>query len=185
VALEKKLLADYAIKISIKNWLKKEPSIAIEEIANRIKEMANQSYLNKEKLAGSEAIHHFERSVMLQIIDHHWRSHLSSLDQLRQGIGLRAYGQKDPKQEFKKEAFGLFEKLLDTIKYETTRVLMLVQIKDESEASNIDKKNNQRIQNAEEQKRSSEQTQIKKVGRNELCPCGSQKKYKHCHGTIK
>ena len=185
VALEKKLLADYAIKISIKNWLKKEPSIAIEEIANRIKEMANQSYLNKEKLAGAEAIHHFERSVMLQIIDHHWRSHLSSLDQLRQGIGLRAYGQKDPKQEFKKEAFGLFEKLLDTIKYETTRVLMLVQIKDESEASNIDKKNNQRIQNAEEQKRSSEQTQIKKVGRNELCPCGSQKKYKHCHGVIK
>jgi preprotein translocase subunit SecA len=122
---------------------------------------------------------------MLQIIDHHWRSHLSSLDQLRQGIGLRAYGQKDPKQEFKKEAFGLFEKLLDTIKYETTRVLMLVQIKDESEASSIDEKNNQRIMNAEVQEKSSEKTQIKKVGRNELCPCGSQKKYKHCHGAIK
>ena len=185
IALEKKLLADYAIKISVKSWLKKEPDIAIEGIANRVKEMANQSYLTKEKLAGSEALHHFERSVMLQIIDHHWRSHLSSLDQLRQGIGLRAYGQKDPKQEFKKEAFGLFEKLLDTIKYETTRVLMLVQIKDESEASSIDEKNNQRIMNAEVQEKSSEKTQIKKVGRNELCPCGSQKKYKHCHGAIK
>ena len=185
VALEKKLLADYAIKISVKSWLKKEPDIAIEGIANRVKEMANQSYLTKEKLAGSEALHHFERSVMLQIIDHHWRSHLSSLDQLRQGIGLRAYGQKDPKQEFKKEAFGLFERLLETIKYETTRVLMLVQIKDESEASNLDEKNNQRIMNAEVQEKSSEKTQIKKVGRNELCPCGSQKKYKHCHGAIK
>jgi len=185
VALEKKLLADYAIKISVKNLLKKEPSISIEEIANRVKEMANHNYLNKEKLAGAESLHHFERSVMLQIIDHHWRSHLSSLDQLRQGIGLRAYGQKDPKQEFKKEAFGLFERLLDTIKYETTRVLMLVQIKDESEASDIDEKNNQRIKNAEVQEKSSEKTQIKKVGRNELCPCGSQKKYKHCHGAIK
>ena len=185
IALEKKLLADYAIKISVKSWLKKEPDIAIEGIANRVKEMANQSYLTKEKLAGSEALHHFERSVMLQIIDHHWRSHLSSLDQLRQGIGLRAYGQKDPKQEFKKEAFGLFERLLETIKYETTRVLMLVQIKDESEASNLDEKNNQRIMNAEVQEKSSEKTQIKKVGRNELCPCGSQKKYKHCHGAIK
>ena len=185
VALEKKLLADYAIKISVKSWLKKEPDIAIEGIANRVKEMANKIYLTKEKLAGSEALHHFERSVMLQIIDHHWRSHLSSLDQLRQGIGLRAYGQKDPKQEFKKEAFGLFERLLETIKYETTRVLMLVQIKDESEASNLDEKNNQRIMNAEVQEKSSEKTQIKKVGRNELCPCGSQKKYKHCHGAIK
>jgi len=185
VALEKKLLADYAIKISVKNWLKKEPDIAIEGIANRVKEMANKSYLTKEKLAGSEALHHFERSVMLQIIDHHWRSHLSSLDQLRQGIGLRAYGQKDPKQEFKKEAFGLFERLLDTIKYETTRVLMLVQIKDESEASNLDEKNNQRIKDAEVQEKSSEKTQVKKVGRNELCTCGSQKKYKHCHGAIK
>jgi len=184
-SLEKKLQADYATKINIKLWLKKEPNLAIDVIAKRTVEIANDNYIGKEKLAGAEAIHHFERSVMLQIIDHHWRAHLTSLDQLRQGIGLRAYGQKDPKQEFKKEAFGLFEQLLDTIKYETTRVLMLVQIKDEKEASTIDQKNTDRVKDAKVNKDSSSEQTMKKVGRNEACPCGSEKKYKHCHGALK
>ena len=183
-ALEKKLQADYATQINVKTWLKKEPNIAIEDIAKRIIEIANINYLAKEKLAGVEVLHHFERSVMLQIIDHHWRSHLSSLDQLRQGIGLRAYGQKDPKQEFKKEAFGLFEQLLDTIKYETTRVLMLVQIKNEKQASEIDQKNADKVKLAKSNHNSADQSTSKKVGRNELCPCGSNKKYKHCHGAL-
>jgi len=120
---------------------------------------------------------------MLQIIDHQWRSHLSSLDQLRQGIGLRAYGQKDPKQEFKKEAFALFEALLESIKYESTRVLMLVQVKNEKDASAIDKKNSEQVKNAQEKEQKNDQ-QFKKVGRNEPCPCGSGKKYKHCCGAL-
>ena len=182
--MEKKLQADYATQINVKTWLKKEPNIAIEDIAKRIIEIANINYLTKEKLAGVEVLHHFERSVMLQIIDHHWRSHLSSLDQLRQGIGLRAYGQKDPKQEFKKEAFGLFEQLLDTIKYETTRVLMLVQIKNEKQASEIDQKNADKVKLAKSNHNSADQSTSKKVGRNERCPCGSNKKYKHCHGAL-
>ena len=136
---------------------------------------------------------------MLQIIDHQWRSHLSSLDQLRQGIGLRAYGQKDPKQEFKKEAFALFEALLESIKYESTRVLMLVQVKNEKDASAIDKKNSEQVKNARANDaakaikvKASAEGQFnnnmyngKKVGRNELCPCGSGKKFKYCHGALK
>jgi len=116
-ALEKRLQADYAIKTSIKKLLKDDPNIAVEEIASRIKEEGLSLYRQKEELAGKEALQHFERSITLQIFDHHWRAHLSSLDNLRQGIGLRAYGQKDPKQEFKKEAFVLFEQLLETIKF--------------------------------------------------------------------
>ena len=177
-ALEKRLKADYAIKINIKSWLVKEPNIAIEEIAFRIKEQANKNYRLKEKQAGEGVMQHFERSVILQIIDQNWRAHLSALDQLRQGIHLRAYGQKDPKQEFKKEAFGLFEQLLEKIKFEITRVLMLVQVKDEEQVNEIDNKNEAKIKAAQVG------SQPKKVSRNDPCPCGSKKKYKHCHGTM-
>jgi len=149
-ALEKRLQADYAIKTSIKKLLKDDPNIAVEEIASRIKEEGLSLYRQKEELAGKEALQHFERSITLQIFDHHWRAHLSSLDNLRQGIGLRAYGQKDPKQEFKKEAFVLFEQLLETIKFEITRVLMLVSVKDEGEAKKIDKKNQEAISAAKQ-----------------------------------
>ena len=101
---------------------------------------------------------------------------------------MRAYGQKDPKQEFKKEAFSLFEQLLDTIKFEITRVLMLVQVKDEKEAKDIDKKNTESIQSAKSNKTSGEASENiaqRKVGRNDPCPCGSDKKFKHCHGALK
>ncbi|MFL2980608.1 MAG: preprotein translocase subunit SecA [Methylophilaceae bacterium] len=177
-ALEKRLKADYTIEINVKSWLKKEPNIAIEEIVNRIKDQANKNYRLKESQAGAEVMHHFERSVILQIIDQNWRAHLSALDQLRQGIGLRAYGQKDPKQEFKKEAFELFEQLLEKIKFEVTRVLMLVQVKNEEQANEIDKKNEAKLQAAQSQ------NETKKVSRNDPCPCGSKKKYKHCHGKL-
>ena len=177
-ALEKRLKADYTIEINVKSWLKKEPNIAIEEIVNRIKDQANKNYRLKESQAGAEVMHHFERSVILQIIDQNWRAHLSALDQLRQGIGLRAYGQKDPKQEFKKEAFELFEQLLEKIKFEVTRVLMLVQVKNEEQANEIDKKNEAKLQAAQSQ------NETKRVSRNDPCPCGSKKKYKHCHGKL-
>ena len=188
-ALEKRLQADYALKISIKDLMKKDPNIAVEDIATHIKNKGLNQYREKEKMAGKEALQHFERSIMLQIFDHHWRAHLSSLDNLRQGIQLRAYGQKDPKQEFKKEAFGLFEQLLETIKFEITRVLMLVIVKDEDEAKKIDKKNQQAIEasntrNQASQSEQNKQMPDKKVGRNEPCPCGSGKKFKHCCGAL-
>jgi len=176
--LEKRLKADYAVKVNIKAWLKKEPNIPIEEIANRVKDEANKNYRLKEKQAGGDVMAHFERSVILQIIDQNWRAHLSSLDQLRQGIGLRAYGNKDPKQEFKKEAFTLFEQLLEKIKFEITRVLMLVQVKDEEQVNEMDRMNEAKLQSAQSD------NEPKKVSRNDLCPCGSKKKYKYCHGKL-
>jgi preprotein translocase subunit SecA len=178
-ALEKRLKADYAIKVNINSWVKKQPNIAIEEIANKIKEEANKNYRLKERRAGDGVMQHFERSVILQIIDQNWRAHLSGLDQLRQGIGLRAYGQKDPKQEFKKEAFGLFEQLLEKIKFEITRVLMLVQVENEEQVNEMDKKNEAKVQAAQSE------SEPKKVSRNDPCPCGSKKKYKHCHGELR
>ena len=188
-ALEKRLQADYALKISISSMLKKDPNIAVEDIAAHIKDKGLTQYREKEKMAGKDALQHFERSIMLQIFDHHWRAHLSSLDNLRQGIGLRAYGQKDPKQEFKKEAFALFEQLLETIKFEITRVLMLVTVKDENDANKIDKKNQEVIEASknkkqETQSRKNNINNEKKVGRNEPCPCGSGKKFKHCCGAL-
>ena len=161
----------------------------MEDIAAHIKDKGLTQYREKEKMAGKEALQHFERSIMLQIFDHHWRAHLSSLDNLRQGIGLRAYGQKDPKQEFKKEAFALFEQLLETIKFEITRVLMLVTVKDENDANKIDKKNQEVIEASknkkqETQSRKNNINNEKKVGRNEPCPCGSGKKFKHCCGAL-
>ena len=189
-ALEKRLQADYAIKISIKDLLKKDPNIAVEDIAAQIKNKGLKQYREKEKMAGKESLQHFERSIMLQIFDHHWRAHLSSLDNLRQGIQLRAYGQKDPKQEFKKEAFGLFEQLLETIKFEITRVLMLVIVKDEDEAKKIDKKNQQALESSQSKEPDSQNEKClnnihgeRKIGRNEVCP-STGKKYKHCCGAL-
>jgi len=103
---------------------------------------------------------------------------------LRQGVGLRAYGGKDPKQEFKKEAFSLFEQLLTTIKFEITRVLMLVQVKSEDESDGIDKKKNELNKSSPSNKSNDEDNPVVPVDRNEPCPCGSGEKYKHCHGNI-
>ena len=181
--LKKRMQADYLVDCDVSDWLKKEPNIPIEEIAKRIKEIGLNNYRKKEKVAGQEAVHNFERSVILQIFDHHWRSHLSSLDHLRQGIGLRGYGGKDPKQEFKKEAFSLFDELLTTIKFEITRVLMLVQVANEDEAEGIHKNKLNKLEASDESDNSNNSNV--KVGRNELCPCGSEKKYKHCHGNLR
>ena len=179
--LKKRMQADYLVDCDVGNWLKKEPNIPIEEIAKRIKEIGLNNYREKEKVAGQEAVHNFERSVILQIFDHHWRAHLSSLDHLRQGIGLRGYGGKDPKQEFKKEAFSLFDELLTTIKFEITRVLLLVQVANEDGAEGIHK-NKKKLNKSETSDESDDS--ISPVDRNELCPCGSNKMYKHCHGDI-
>jgi preprotein translocase subunit SecA len=123
--------------------------------------------------------------VILQIFDHHWRAHLSAIDHLRQGVGLMAYAQKDPKTVFKKESFTLFEELLNTIKFEITRVLMLVQVKSEEDAGVVEKKNNKPIKSSKSNEPNISKIPEPKVGRNDICPCGSQKKYKHCHGALK
>lgn len=181
--LEKVLFLDYGLSLSIQGWIEKEPQIAIEEIYERVITLANKQYQEKESLVGQDVIRHFEKTVMLQSIDHHWREHLSSLDHLRQGIHLRSYAQKNPKQEYKKEAFELFGYLLDTVKSEVTRIAMVVKIKDEAEVNEIDKKNKDEVKKSSSKKADIEDS-LPKVGRNDPCPCGSNKKYKHCHGTL-
>ena len=182
-SLEKVLFLDYGLSLSIQGWIEKEPQIAIEEIYERVITLANKQYQEKESLVGQGVIRHFEKTVMLQSIDHHWREHLSSLDHLRQGIHLRSYAQKNPKQEYKKEAFELFGYLLDTVKSEVTRITMVVKIKDEAEVNEIDKKNKDEVKKSSSKKADIEDG-LPKVGRNDPCPCGSNKKYKHCHGTL-
>ncbi len=185
--LENRLQLEYNLKISIKKWLDEDANIEISKLASNIVEIAEKDYFKKEKIAGVEAIRHFEKSIMLQIIDHHWRSHLSALDHLRQGVSMRAYGGKDPKQEFKKEAFSMFETLLINIKNEIAKVLMLVEVKSEDQAKKIDEKNQNDINQASSSSNDlgvNEEPQ-RKIGRNEFCPCGSGKKYKHCHGVLK
>ncbi|CAM8451060.1 SecA Preprotein translocase subunit SecA (ATPase, RNA helicase) [Candidatus Methylopumilus universalis] len=182
-SLEKVLFLDCGLSLSIQGWIEKEPQIAIEEIYERVITLANKQYQEKESLVGQDVIRHFEKTVMLQSIDHHWREHLSSLDHLRQGIHLRSYAQKNPKQEYKKEAFELFGYLLDTVKSEVTRITMVVKIKDEAEVNEIDKKNKDEVKKASSKKADIEDG-MPKVGRNDPCPCGSNKKYKHCHGTL-
>ena len=185
--LENRLQLEYNLKISIKKWLDDDPNIEISKLASNIVEIAEKDYFKKEKIAGVEAIRHFEKSIMLQIIDHHWRSHLSALDHLRQGVSMRAYGGKDPKQEFKKEAFSMFETLLINIKNEIAKVLMLVEVKSKEQAKKIDEKNQNEIKQASSSVNdyAVKDEPQRKIGRNEFCPCGSGKKYKHCNGVLK
>jgi preprotein translocase subunit SecA len=161
---------------------------------------ANQSFEEKINKVGADQFTPFMRAVLLQNIDSHWREHLSSLDYLRQGIHLRGYAQKQPKQEYKREAFELFGQLLDMVKNEVTRVLMTVQIESPEQiqlAANQLEEKAEAISNitysapdetgvahvfadgAQE-----DPNAVPAVGRNEACPCGSGKKYKHCHGKL-
>lgn len=184
--LENRLQLEYNLSINIKKWLDKEPNIEIETITTRIIDQAQSDYFKKETIAGKESVRHFEKSIMLQIIDHHWRSHLTALDHLRQGVSMRAYGGKDPKQEFKREAFNMFEVLLSNIKNEIAKVVMLVEVKTEDQAKKIDQKNQQEVDKAsiDSQSQDNQNSHQRKIGRNESCPCGSGKKYKHCHGVL-
>ena len=184
--LENRLQLEYNLSINIKKWLDKEPNIEIETIANKIVEQAQSDYFKKETIAGKESVRHFEKSIMLQIIDHHWRSHLTALDHLRQGVSMRAYGGKDPKQEFKREAFNMFEILLSNIKNEIAKVVMLVEVKTEEQTKKLYQKNQQEVDKAsvDSQNQDNQTNQQRKIGRNESCPCGSGKKYKHCHGVL-
>jgi preprotein translocase subunit SecA len=184
--LENRLQLEYNLSINIKKWLDKEPNIEIETIANKIVEQAQSDYFKKESIAGKESVRHFEKSIMLQIIDHHWRSHLTALDHLRQGVSMRAYGGKDPKQEFKREAFNMFEVLLSNIKNEIAKVVMLVEVKTEEQTKKLDQKNQLEVDKAsvDSQNQDNQTNQQRKIGRNESCPCGSGKKYKHCHGVL-
>ena len=214
--LEKELQNEWQLPVPVSQWLKENEDLGDEAILARIVEEADKRYHAKIERVGAEAFGNFERSIMLQSIDQHWREHLSALEHLRQGIHLRGYAQKNPKQEYKREAFELFENLLGIIRTEVSRVLMNVQIQSAAEAEQVADQLEDRAEQTAGGARmmhadSSELGGMDEdpeavalrlqevasanpaqrpivnghhVGRNDPCPCGSGKKYKHCHGKL-
>ncbi|MDR7305653.1 preprotein translocase subunit SecA [Rhodoferax saidenbachensis] len=201
-ALEKSLADDFQLELDLQKKVFEASSITDEEVAETVVEAANAAFQVKVDLVGAENFTQFERMVLLQSIDSHWRDHLSALDYLRQGIHLRGYAQKQPKQEYKREAFELFGQLLDSVKHEVTKVLMTVKIQSNEQleqAADAMEARGESIANVTysaptetgEVETTVDNTTVKpsagdvpRVGRNDACPCGSGKKYKHCHGQL-
>ncbi len=196
--LEKAFAAELNLHLPIQEWLKADETLDGVAIQKRVVDTANEEYMQKTVAVDADAWHQYERGVTLQSLDTHWREHLAALDHLRQGIHLRGYAQKNPKQEYKRESFELFSMLLETVRNEVTRVLMTVQIRarEEVEAAVAEEPvqlSNVRYQHADyeealEEANAAEKAEpvraALKVGRNDPCPCGSGKKYKQCHGRI-
>ena len=196
-ALSDVLADEFKIKAPVVEWVDADHSIQPEQIKDKVLAMAVALYDEKVIKTGRPVISQFEKSVILQTLDNHWREHLASMDQLRQGIHLRGYAQKDPKQEYKKEAFSLFTMMLDNLKFDVIKLLSSVEIQTEEDANAVEeqrraeqiKKMNLMHENpnGSTENQSGEQTfkrHEKKVGRNDPCPCGSGKKYKSCHGSL-
>ncbi len=199
--LETTLAADWQVEIPLGAMLASEASLTDEDILERVLKAADEAYRSKVERVGAEMWANFERSMMLQSIDSQWREHLASLDHLRQGIHLRGYAQKNPKQEYKREAFELFSAMLDRIRTEVVRVFMTVRIQSPEQAQEAETDAAQpHVQNVQyhhsdydvalsgqdkdAQPAGVPQDEVPKAGRNDPCPCGSGKKYKHCHGAL-
>src|SRR6185312_11074708 len=171
----------------------------------RILEEFSQAYQNKENSVGSAVLRQIEKSILLQSLDAHWREHLAAMDHLRQGIHLRGYAQKNPKQEYKREAFELFSQLLDQFKFQVLSILSKIQVTTQEDAQLAEQQRRSEVpqhlvfQHAETTAMATEENpapeeqsaatapftrSTPKVGRNESCPCGSGKKYKQCHGKL-
>jgi preprotein translocase subunit SecA len=188
-SLEEQLKGEYATDLPIAEWLEEDSKLHEETLREKIIAEFDQAYKDKEQAVGAEVLRQFEKAVMLQSLDSHWKEHLSAMDHLRQGIGLRAHAQKNPKQEYKRESFELFTEMLDNLKYDVVGILSKVQIKAESDVEAVEeqhRKSEEVPKDFQHQSASgaSEQPQIPRVGRNEPCPCGSGKKYKQCHGKL-
>ena len=197
-ALERALEGELMLSVPVQEWAKNEPNLSDDEILERIVARSDEAYSAKIELVGAENFHQFERNVMLQSLDTHWREHLAALDHLRQGIHLRGYAQKNPKQEYKREAFELFENLLEAVRNDVTRLLVTVQVRSaedvEETAPHADVQNvqyhhadyDEALGGRDASGATAQQPAqaAPKVGRNDACPCGSGKKYKHCHGKL-
>ena len=197
--LQKTLHDEWQLDVPLAAEVEKSASITDEDIVEKVTRAADVSFNDKVERVGLEQFTPFMRMILLQSIDSHWREHLAALDYLRQGIHLRGYAQKNPKQEYKREAFELFSQLLDVVKMDVTRVLMTVRIQSQEEvaqAAEAIEERAERISNVtythpNEDGSVSEETdlatlvaEVPKVGRNDPCPCGSGKKYKQCHGRL-
>ncbi len=199
--LEAALKKDFDLELPISKWLDEEMNLHEETLRERILEKAQQIYQDKEATVGSEAFRNFEKNVMLQTLDTLWKEHLAAMDYLRQGIHLRGYAQKDPKQEYKRESFNMFAAMLDELKYDVIGILSRVRIQSQEEIEEAERRrleelnklaekqrlSHEEIDELHQDKPQSSQPLVRaqaKVGRNDPCPCGSGKKYKHCHGAV-
>jgi preprotein translocase subunit SecA len=200
--LEATLASDFQLQAPVAAWVA-DTDVDAETIGERIVTAADAAWQERERQAGPEVMRQFERSLMLQTLDHHWREHLAALDHLRQGIHLRGYAQKNPKQEYKREAFELFSDMLDRIKQDVVKVVLTVQVRGREEVQAVEEApavTNVRYQHADYEEALAASnagdeggTAVAappfvragaKVGRNDPCPCGSGKKFKQCHGRL-
>ena len=199
--LEKAFAAELQFAIPVKSWLDADANLDDQALLEKAVAEADRLYREKFALAPGEALHHYERWVMLTSLDQHWREHLAALDHLRQGIHLRGYAQKNPKQEYKREAFELFASMLESVKLEVTKTLTAVQISSESELAEVAAEAAPAVENVKYQHAGYDEAlaadaaeekakerpfvrEMGKIGRNDPCPCGSGKKYKQCHGKL-
>ncbi|PJD95476.1 MAG: preprotein translocase subunit SecA [Legionella sp.] len=193
--LSEVLFDDFKIKADVADWIEEDHHIQPEQIMEKILQLANTHYESKVNKTTRAVMSQFEKSIVLQTLDSHWREHLAAMDHLRQGIHLRGYAQKDPKQEYKREAFTLFTQMLDSLKYEVIKLILSVEIQTEEDVQAVEdqrraeqiQKMNLNHESALEQNNEAEMTfkrQEEKVGRNDPCPCGSGKKFKTCHGSL-
>ncbi len=194
-ALEQRLKQDFALDLPVGQWLEENNALHEETLRERIVEAAEAEYKRKEDLVGAETMRNFEKGVMLQTLDELWKEHLAAMDHLRRGIHLRGYAQKDPKQEYKKESFQMFTEMLDALKLNVITTLSRVQIRTQEEIAEAERLRQEAAQreqaamnyhapNAQPEENSDTIPETgRKIGRNEPCPCGSGKKYKHCHGS--
>ena len=197
--LQRALLQEWQLDMPLAQHIDKATAITDEDVVAWVVSAAHAAFQTKLDRVGMEQFTPFMRVVLLQNIDSHWREHLAALDYLRQGIHLRGYAQKQPKQEYKREAFELFGQLLDAVKNEVTRVLMTVKIESTEQIEQAASALEDRAESLHnvtytgpDESGQAETTadpltfaaQVPAVGRNEPCPCGSGKKYKHCHGQL-
>ena len=209
--LEKAIEEEFGLKLPIARWLEEDEELHEETLRERVVEALESAYREKEAKVGAPVLRHFEKSVLLQVLDQAWKEHLAAMDYLRQGIHLRGYAQKNPKQEYKREAFEMFQAMLERIKQEVVGIVSKVQVHGEEDVEAVEAQRMQMLpemnyQHAEvdllhaapeEEEAAAEKAaaaggapaqpfvrQGRKIGRNEPCPCGSGKKYKHCHGKL-
>ncbi|HTQ74655.1 MAG TPA: preprotein translocase subunit SecA [Burkholderiales bacterium] len=201
--LEKVCTAELRLELPLSRWLAADPGLDDEALLKRAIGEANEAYRRKMAAYPAEGVHLVERHVLLSTLDNHWREHLAALDHLRQGIHLRGYAQKNPKQEYKREAFELFGSLVEAVKLEVTRTLMTVELQLRGQAEETEQLQAPAVENVQYQHAGYEEAlagpeggtataakaapfvrHVGKIGRNDPCPCGSGKKYKHCHGKL-
>jgi len=201
--LETVYAAELRLELPLSKWLAAEPSLDDEALLKRAVEEANAAYRRKMESKPPEAVRYYERIILLSTLDNHWREHLAALDHLRQGIHLRGYAQKNPKQEYKREAFELFGNLVESVKLEVTRTLMTVELQMREQVEQAEQLQAPAVENVQYQHAGYEEAlagsesetataakaapfvrHVGKIGRNDPCPCGSGKKYKHCHGKL-